>query len=153
MREDIDGLPFTADGYDRAKTILKTEYGKVSKIVHAYHVRNIGALPMITGSHPPKVHQFYKTLMYNVQSLETLGKLQEVKGNVRSVIEKLKGIKADLVRGQENWQEWNFTQLLEALRKWKDIHPVEDRETPQDKSQYQKLTVISVPQLQTERRS
>ena len=62
-------------------------------------------------------------------------------------------IKADLVRGQENWQEWNFTQLLEALRKWKDIHPVEDRETPQDKSQYQKLTVISVPQLQTERRS
>ena len=53
VREDIDGLPFTADGYDRAKTILKTEYGKVSEIVHAYHVRNIGALPMITGSHPP----------------------------------------------------------------------------------------------------
>ena len=58
--------------------------------------------------------------MYNVQSLETLGRLQEVKGNVRSVIEKLKGIKADLVRDEENWQEWDFTQLLVALRKWKN---------------------------------
>ena len=135
VKEDIDGLPFTNDGYIRAKAILKDEYGKVSEIVHAY-VRNIAALPKITGSQPSKVHQFHKTLMYNVQSLETLGRLQEVKGNVRSVIEKLEGIKADLVRGEENWQEWDFTQLLVALRKWKDIHPVEERETPPDKRQH-----------------
>ena len=49
MREDIDGLPFTNDGCIRAKAILKDEYGKVSEIVHAY-VRNIAALPKITGS-------------------------------------------------------------------------------------------------------
>ena len=52
------------------------------------------------------------------------------------MIEKLEGIKADLVRGEENWQEWDFTQLLVALRKWKDIHPVEERETPPDKRQH-----------------
>ena len=32
----------------------------------------------------------------NVQSLETLGKLKDVTGNVRSVLDKLKGVKADL---------------------------------------------------------
>ena len=132
VREEIDGLPFSADGYEKAKTILKNEYGKESEIVHAY-VRNIAALPSITGSQPQKIHQFYKTLMYNVQSLDTLGKLQEVKGNVRSVIEKLKGIKADLVRGEGNWQDWDFLQLLEALRKWKDINPIESNEKINEK--------------------
>ena len=133
VRVEIDGLPFTETGYERAKKILADEYGKTSEIVHAY-VRNVMALPIITGSNPAKVNQFYKTLMYNVQSLETLGKLQDVKGNVRTVLDKLKGIKADLVRGEVNWQEWNFLQLLESLKKWKDIHPVEEKETADDKS-------------------
>ena len=86
-------------GYERAKTILKSEYRKNSEIVNAY-IQNIMSLPTITGSQPSKVHEFYKTLLFNAQSLETLGKLQEVKGNVRSVLNKLKGIKADLIRGQ-----------------------------------------------------
>ena len=82
-------------------------------------------LPVITGSQPTKVHEFYKTLLFNVQSLETLGKLQDVKGNVRSVIDKLKGIKSDLVRGQSGWQDWDFPQLVKALKMWKDINPIE----------------------------
>lgn len=56
---------------------------------------------------------FYKKLLHNVQSLETLGKLREVSGNVRAVLDNLRGIKGDLVRGQEGWQEWDFSQLLE----------------------------------------
>ena len=100
VRVDIDGLPFTTEGYERAKNILKGEYGKKSEIVNAY-IQNIMDLPTITGSQPVKVHEFYKKFLYNVQSLETLGKLREVSGNVRSVIGKLKGIKADLVRGQD----------------------------------------------------
>ena len=121
---DIDGLPFTTEGYERAKNILKGEYGKKSEIVNAY-IQNIMDLPTITGSQPVKVHEFYKKLLYNVQLLETLGKLREVSGNVRSVIGKLKGIKADLVRGQDGWQEWDFPQLVQALKRWKDINPIE----------------------------
>ena len=55
----IDGLPFTTEGYQRAKNILKSKYGQMSEIVNAY-VQNIMALPMITGSHPKKVHEFYE---------------------------------------------------------------------------------------------
>ena len=36
----------------------------------------------------------------NVQSLETLGKLKDVTGNARSVLDKLKGVKAD--QGTDN---------------------------------------------------
>ena len=40
--------------------------------------------------------EFYKELRFNVQSLETLRRLSDVKGNVRLTLEKLKVIKADL---------------------------------------------------------
>ncbi len=82
-------------------------------------------LPVITGYQPSEVHEFYKTLLFNVQSLETLGKLKDVKGNVRFVIDKLKGIKSELVRGHSGWQDWDFTQLVKALKMWKDINPIE----------------------------
>ena len=124
IRNEVDGLPFSSEGYERAKTILNSEYGRPSEIVNAY-IQNIMNLPVITGSQPAKVHEFYKTLLFNVQSLETLGKLQDVKGNVRCVIDKLKGIKSDLVRGQSGWQDWDFPQLVNALKLWKEINPVE----------------------------
>lgn len=122
--DEIDGLPFTTEGYERAKNILVSEYGKTSEIVNAY-VQNVKNLPVITGTQPANVHTFYKTLVYNVQSLETLGRLKDVSGNTRSVLDKLKGIKADLVRGHEDWQNWDFPQLIKALKTWKEINPVE----------------------------
>ncbi|XP_074629800.1 uncharacterized protein LOC141887949 [Acropora palmata] len=125
VRADIDGLPFSTEGYERAKNILQSEYGKTSEIVNAY-VNNIMGLPTIMGENPRDVEEFYKRLLYNVQSLETLGKLRDVAGNVRAVLDKLKGIKSDLVRGHERWQEWDFRQLLKAIKRWKDINPVTD---------------------------
>ena len=85
---------------------------------------NIMSLPTIPGGNSKEVDAFYKKLLYNVQSLETLGKLREVSGNVKAVLDKLKGIKADLVRGQDGWQEWDFSQLLQAIKRWKEINPV-----------------------------
>ena len=52
-------------------------------------------LPTIMGENPREVEEFYKRLLFNVQSLETLGKLRDVAGNVRAVLDKLKGIKSD----------------------------------------------------------
>ena len=83
-------------------------------------------LPVITGTNPRKVKEFYKQLRFNVQSLDTLGRLADVKGNVRSTLDKLKGIKADLVRGNEGWKDWGFKDLLTELKKWTDINPREE---------------------------
>ena len=35
VRAEIDGLPFTTEGYERAKNILIGEYGKTREIVNA----------------------------------------------------------------------------------------------------------------------
>ena len=69
----IDGLPLTSEGYERAKNILKSTSGKTSEIINAY-VENIQTLPVIFGSNPEKIYNLYRTLQFNVQSLEILGK-------------------------------------------------------------------------------
>jgi len=65
-------------------------------------------LPIITRANPRKVKEFYKQLRFKVQSLNTLERLAGVKGNVRCTLGKLKGIKADLLRGNEGWKDWGF---------------------------------------------
>ena len=141
VRTEIDELPFTTEGYERAKNILVSEYGKTSEIVNAY-VRNIMNLPVITGTQPANIHEFYKKLVYNVQSLETLGKLEDVSGNTRSVLDKLKGIKADLVRGHEDWQNWDFPQLIKALKTWKEINPVDSNAENSEKPGAKQLACV-----------
>ena len=42
----------------------------------------------------------------------------------RSVLDKLKGIKVDLVRGEAGWQDWDLPHLVLALKKWRDINSV-----------------------------
>ena len=130
---DIEGLPFNEAGYEKAKSMLEKEYGRTTEILNSY-ISNIMNLPVITGCNPKRIQEFYKILVFNVESLETLGKLEEVKGNVRCVLEKLKGIKGDLVRGQEGWQEWDFKQLVNAIQKWREINPVEIEHSSAKKS-------------------
>ena len=93
-------------------------------MINAY-VENIQGLPVISGTHPAKIHDFFETLLYNVQWLETLGKSSDCKALVRGVLNKLPGIKAELVQGKPDWKTWDFTQLINALREWKEIHPRE----------------------------
>ena len=137
---EIDGLPFTTEGYARAKNILKTNHGNTSEIVRAY-ITNIQELPTITGRKINMIHEFIKTLNYNVQSLETLGKLSQCLSMVRGILEKLPGIKAELVTNQVGWQDWGFTELLGALENCKAIHPLESSsasKTPNNRSFFSK---------------
>ncbi|XP_068674565.1 uncharacterized protein [Montipora foliosa] len=124
IRTEIDGLPFSSEGYERAKNILTRKYGQTSEVVNAY-VENIMSLPTIGGTQPARIHDFYEKLLFNVQSLETMGKLQEVNGYVRMTIDKLSGIRGDLVRTDDSWREWNFPKLVDELRKWTERNPIQ----------------------------
>ena len=70
MRNDIEGLPFTDDGYGNVKAIFEAEYGQPADIVNVY-VKNIMELPVITGVNLRKGKEIYKQLHHNVQSLDT----------------------------------------------------------------------------------
>ena len=45
-----------------------------------------------------------------------MGKLKEITGYVRMILDKLSDIRADLVRIEDDWQEWDFGQFIEALK-------------------------------------
>ena len=128
-RMSIGGLPFSSEGYERAKNILKTKYGRPSEVANA-HVQSLMSLQPVHGTQPWKIHEFYDKLVINIQALETMGQLIEVSGYVRLVLDKLPGIRADLVRMDDNWQEWKFPELVEALRKWCERNPIPHVEQP-----------------------
>jgi hypothetical protein len=87
VRIAIEGLPFTTEGYKRAKIILETKYGKISEVTNA-HIKHIMSLPTIQGTAKANIHDFYDILVTHVQALETLGKLREINGYVRLTLDK-----------------------------------------------------------------
>ena len=53
-----------------------------------------------------------------------MGKMKKINGYVRMTLDKLPVIHADLVMIDDYWQEWDFWQFIEALRKWTDRNPI-----------------------------
>ena len=93
----IEALPFTAEGYNRTKSILKEKFGKDSEIIKAY-TKVILELPTLTSTNPKAISDFSEKLTYCVQALQTLNKLEQVKGATLMTLDKLPGIRGDLVR-------------------------------------------------------
>ena len=90
VRNFIDGLPFTPEGYHKAKDLLTRRYGKASKVVGTC-VRNILVLPTVRERNFTKihVHEFYETLLFKVESLQTLKSLSKLDAAVRFTFDKL----------------------------------------------------------------
>ena len=79
IRSVIDGLPFNEEGYSRAMKYLRDKYGNPDEIAGAY-VINLLEMPAVTERDVARIHQFYEKLLFNIESLETLGKLDTVQG-------------------------------------------------------------------------
>ncbi|XP_028394878.1 uncharacterized protein LOC114519022 [Dendronephthya gigantea] len=124
VRTTIEKLPADSAGYKKAKEFLEQRYGDPSEVVNS-HIQEILSLPVIHGISRPKIHNFYDELLGHVQALETLGKLEEVVGNVRMTLDKLVGVRADLIRTDRDWKKWTFTELVEALRQWVERNPLQ----------------------------
>ena len=78
------------------------------------YVENLIELPSMIEWDVPKIHRFYEQLLFNVKSLETLGKLNIIQGATFYVIKKLEVVKAELVSHiLKDWREWIFKELLE----------------------------------------
>ena len=58
----IEALPFTAEGYNKAFSILQDTFGKESEIVKTY-VKEILDLPYKASSDPKRIHDFYEKLI------------------------------------------------------------------------------------------
>ena len=127
----INGLPFNAHGYESAKVILESAQGKPTKVAKV-HVQQIVGLSSITYNNVPKIQEFYGKLIIKVQSLETMGKLNQINGYMQITLNKLQPVRADLVLLDTSWQKWIFPQLVEALGKWKIKNPLINQESRRD---------------------
>ena len=123
VKHSIAGLPFSKEGYNRAKSILLDKYGKDSEIIKAY-TQQIFDLPLIPNQNLHRIHDFCDKLMFSVQSLQTMGKLEQVNGYVAMTLDKLPGIRGDLLRTDPSWENRTFDKLMEALRLWTRRNPI-----------------------------
>jgi hypothetical protein len=75
-----------------------------------------------------------------------------VSGYVRMTIDKLEGIRNDLVRTDDDWQEWKFPELIEALRKWTVRNPVKQEDSNSDKHSHGRLKNFQARQQESKTR-
>ena len=129
-----DSLPFRNEGNTRAKYIFLINYGKPSEVANAHAQNNV--TPAINS----EIHDFSGKLLCSMQALDTVGKIKEMNGYVRVTLDSLQGIQADLVRNDDNWQDWKFQQLVEALEKWtvRNPIPLSDKRNPEKDNGYSK---------------
>ena len=93
----IEGLPFTPEGYNRAKSILEERYGKNSEVIKAYLIL-IMNLATIIGIN---LEKFIRA----IQALQTLKKLETMNGYVSMTMDKLQAIRGNLVPTDPNWED------------------------------------------------
>ena len=123
VKKSIEGLPFSNEGYNRAKSVLLDKHGKDSEIIKAY-TQMIFDLPIIPDQNVARIHEFSDKLTFSVQSLQTMGKLEQVNGYVAMTLDKLPAIRGDLTRTDTSWENWTFDKLTEALRLWTRRNPL-----------------------------
>eukprot|EP00794_Sanderia_malayensis_P012511 gene12511-13795_t len=115
-RQDILGLPHSVDGYEEAKRILVSTYGKDSK-VHKALIKEIENLHQITNIHKTaSVHEFYNKLSRTVRTLATLKKLDSAQSTVYTLLDKLGPVREILAQADDNWEEWQLEDITENLR-------------------------------------
>ena len=66
-----EGLPWNTEGYERAKIILSSKFVKLNELEIA-HIQIILSLPVIAGTNPVQINEFYEKPMTNVLYLDTM---------------------------------------------------------------------------------
>ena len=123
-KDDILGLPHTQEGYEEAKRILQTTYGKDIKVRKALVIELEGLKPITNISQIRETHEFYNKLARVVRTLATMKKLETVQSHVYTLMDKLGPVKEAMVQKDDDWEEWDLEQLVDNLRKYVDRHPL-----------------------------
>ncbi len=125
IREKISNLKPGTEGYKKAWERLKCEYGQTKVVVNC-HIEEILNLSPVKEINYENVQTFYEQLSKNVDALQTLGESEMLKGFVLATLNKLSQVKPDIIRTDDNWENWAMEDLLGAMQKWLRRNKVEE---------------------------
>ena len=77
-----------------------------NKLVVTAHVQEIVNLSSVKGTHFLRIQEFYENLSNNYDALVMMGEAGMLRGFVISTLNKLPHVKPDLVRTDDNWENW-----------------------------------------------
>ena len=103
----------------------KNEYGQIKLVVNA-HMDEIINLTPVKGNSYDKVSNFYERLRKNFNALQILGEEDMLRGFVMTTLKKVPQAKPDLVRVDDNWEEWDMKELIDNLQKWLQRNKTDD---------------------------
>ena len=83
-------------------------------------------LPVVKGSNYLKIQEFYESVSRNYDTLLSMGKADMLRGFVMSTLNKLPQVRPDIVRTDENWENWDMEALINNLQQWLKKHKVDD---------------------------
>ena len=119
VRAEIANLKPGEIDYNIAWERLKSEYGQ-SKLVMNAHVEEI------KGSNYLEIQEFYESMSRNYDALLTMGEADMLRGFVMSTLNKIPQVRPDILRTDENWEDWDMESLINNLRQWLKSHKVDD---------------------------
>lgn len=117
VRDRLSNLKPGSIGYKTAWERLQSEYGH-AKLVSAAHMDQLINLALVRGTSYEKVRDFYEKLTKNFDALVSLGEGDTLRALVIPTINKLPQVKPDIVRTDDDWEEWDMSQLLKSIQKW-----------------------------------
>ena len=62
-----------------------------------------------------KIHDFYERLIAHI--IDTMGEVKEINIYVQFTLDQC-GVRTDLVRADDNWQNQGLNERIEAIGKW-----------------------------------
>ncbi|XP_028412574.1 uncharacterized protein LOC114535467 [Dendronephthya gigantea] len=122
--------------YSEACVLREKHFPKICMQLQINNDAIINLTP-VRGHNYEKVQDFYEKLSKNFGAIQTLGDGEKLSGFVMTTINKLPHIKADLVRADDDWEEWSMEVLLLNLQKWLRRNKVEDTSN-QKETRYKK---------------
>ena len=129
VRGKIGNLKPGEVGYKTAWERLKTEYGQ-NKLVVSAHVQEIVNRPSVKGTHFSRIQEFYENLSRNYDALVTMSETDMLRGFVISTLNKLPNMEPDLVRTDDDWENWQMVDLTNNLQRWLKRNRMEEQPGP-----------------------
>ena len=75
-----------------------------------------------------QIQKLFMNSCHTRTTIRDVGKLDMINGYVGTVLDRLTGIRSNIVRNDNNWQVWEFPEFVTGLEKWTQRNLISNNE-------------------------